>query len=74
LKPRIDTIHPPAAISGGEIELRGVDFCANGDKRPTVSIGSAAARLVVGGPKFIVARVPGDAGSDADGTARGPDH
>ena len=65
MKPRIDKIHPPAAITGGEIELRGADFCENGEKRPTVSIGSAAARLVVGGSNFIVARVPGDAGGSS---------
>ncbi len=59
--PLIESVSPPAAISGGEFEVRGADFSANGEKRPRARFGSVAARLVIGGSRYAVVRVPEEA-------------
>jgi sugar lactone lactonase YvrE len=60
-RPRIASITPPAAISGGEFEIRGSGLAQNGSVQPRARFGKACARLVVGGSRYIVARVPEDA-------------
>ncbi len=61
LKPLIASVKPPAAISGGEFEIRGEGFAANGDPKPRARFGSVGARLVVGGSRHVVVRVPDEA-------------
>ena len=60
-QPLIESVSPLAAISGGDFEVRGADFSANGEKRPRARFGSVAARLVIGGSRYAVVRVPEEA-------------
>lgn len=60
-RPLIDSVKPPAAISGGEFEIHGEGFAANGDPQPRARFGSVGARLVVGGSRYVVVRVPEEA-------------
>lgn len=60
-QPFIESVSPPAAISGGEFEVRGAEFSANGEKRPRARLGSVPARLVIGGRRYAVVRVPEEA-------------
>jgi hypothetical protein len=57
-KPRIHAIEPVAAVTGGEVHIRGDGFrSVNGD-RPRVNFGGVEGPLVVGSESFLVARVP----------------
>jgi sugar lactone lactonase YvrE len=60
-RPQIESVTPPAAISGGEFEIRGQGFTANGNPRVRARFGRVNARLVVGGSRYVVVRVPEDA-------------
>jgi sugar lactone lactonase YvrE len=60
-RPQIESVTPPAAISGGEFEIRGRGFVANGNPRVRARLGRVNARLVVGGNRYVVVRVPDDA-------------
>ena len=55
-KPQISRVTPPAAIAGGELQIRGKGF-ANSD-RPCVTIGEVGAPVIVGSDSFVIARVP----------------
>lgn len=55
--PVIKSIEPDAAITGGELRIRGTGFAAN-DDRPIVQIGSQKAHLVIASDKFLIVRVP----------------
>jgi len=55
-RPRIAEITPPAAIAGGELEIRGVGF--GKERRPRVMLGAVEAHVLVGSDSFVVARVP----------------
>ena len=55
-RPEISQITPPAAITGGELQIRGKSF-AVGD-RPRVTIGDVAAPLVIGSDSFLIVKVP----------------
>jgi sugar lactone lactonase YvrE len=57
-RPRIETVVPRAAISGGEIAIRGAGFIANGNQRPAVRLGAVPASLLVSSPNRLVVRVP----------------
>lgn len=61
-RPIIDSVSPPAAIAGGEVQIRGKNFTHA--PRPAVAIGGVLASLVVGSDQYVVARVP-------EGTGRG---
>lgn len=54
--PVISAIEPEAAISGGELRIRGAGFGTDG--RPVVQIGSQRAHLVVASNTLVIARVP----------------
>ncbi len=56
--PQIEAVSPAAAIAGGEIDLRGRGFSANGRTRPQVRIGGQPAGLLVSSPDRLVVRVP----------------
>jgi sugar lactone lactonase YvrE len=57
-KPRIETVTPRAAISGGEISIQGAGFTTNGNTRPAVRLGALSASLLVSSPSRLVIRVP----------------
>ena len=58
--PVIESVRPPAAIAGGDFEIRG-SHLANGERQSIVRFGEVPARLVVGGQHRIVVRVPDEA-------------
>ncbi|HEX4750694.1 MAG TPA: IPT/TIG domain-containing protein [Bryobacteraceae bacterium] len=55
-RPTIASIEPAAAISGGEIYIRGRNLTAGG--QPAVRLGNQAAHLVVASDSYIIARIP----------------
>lgn len=55
-RPLISTVDPPAAITGGELYIRGEHLASGG--RPTVRLGTQNAQLMVSGDSYIIARVP----------------
>jgi hypothetical protein len=55
-KPQISEVTPPAAIAGGELRIRGKGFARQ--DRPRVSIGEAAAPVIIGSDSLVIARVP----------------
>ena len=55
-KPQISEVTPPAAIAGGELRIRGKGFAKQ--DRPRVSIGEAAAPVIIGSDSLVIARVP----------------
>jgi hypothetical protein len=55
-KPVITGVQPEAAITGGELHIRGRNFANSG--RPSVRLGPQAAHLIVAGDSYIIARVP----------------
>ena len=58
-QPVIESVTPPAAMPGGEIQIRGKNFPVV--PRPVVTIGGCAAPLTVSSSHYIVARVPAEA-------------
>ena len=59
VRPTIATLEPPAAITGGELHIRGHHLMVGG--HPTVRLGNQQAHLIVAGDSYIVARVPDSA-------------
>ncbi|HEV2417616.1 MAG TPA: IPT/TIG domain-containing protein [Terriglobia bacterium] len=57
-RPAITEVAPKAAISGGEITIRGSGFTENGNAPPLVRFGGREASLLMSSPSRIVARVP----------------
>jgi sugar lactone lactonase YvrE len=55
-RPAIRSVEPALALPGGDFQIHGSGFCV--DPRPAVSIGDAAAPLIVSSGSLIVARVP----------------
>jgi hypothetical protein len=55
-KPQISQIAPPAAIAGGELQIRGKGFAKL--NRPRVTIGDVGAPVIVGSDSYVIARVP----------------
>ena len=53
------TIEPSAAITGGELHIRGQHLAVHG--RPSVKLGNQPAHLVIAGDSYIIARVPDSA-------------
>jgi sugar lactone lactonase YvrE len=49
-------VTPPAAIAGGELQIRGKGFAKT--ERPRVTIGEVGAPIVIGSDSFLIARVP----------------
>ncbi|MBV8553879.1 MAG: gluconolaconase [Acidobacteriaceae bacterium] len=56
MRPKISKVEPAAAITGGELHIRGQYLATNG--RPTVRLGNQTAHLIVAGESYIIARVP----------------
>ena len=55
-KPQIAQVTPPAAIAGGELQIRGKGFARSA--RPRVTIGEVGAPVVIGSDSLVIARVP----------------
>src|SRR5215468_11605536 len=55
-KPQIAQVTPPAAIAGGELQIRGKGFAKL--DRPRVLIGDIGAPVIVGSDSFVIAKVP----------------
>jgi sugar lactone lactonase YvrE len=55
-KPHIAQVTPPAAIAGGELQIRGKGFAKS--DRPRVLIGDVGAPVIIGSDSFVIARVP----------------
>ena len=60
-RPQIELLNPPAAIAGGDFELRGDHLSSDQGVRPIVRFGDVAGRLVVGASRRIVVKVPAEA-------------
>src|SRR5579863_154194 len=58
IKPQIEKIAPRAAISGGEIAIRGRGFSENGSGRPQVLFGNQPGSLLLSSANRLVVRVP----------------
>ena len=58
-KPEIAQVQPGAAITGGELEIRGTGFFR--DARPKVLVGDVQAPVIIGSQSFIIAKVPSGA-------------
>ena len=56
VRPTIVTVEPFAAITGGDLHIRGYNLAAGG--RPVVKFGNEPAHLIVAGDSYIIARVP----------------
>jgi sugar lactone lactonase YvrE len=56
IRPTIVSVDPFAAITGGDLHIRGYNLSASG--RPAVKLGNEPAHLVVAGDSYIIARVP----------------
>jgi sugar lactone lactonase YvrE len=56
LKPQISQVTPPAAIAGGELQIRGKGFAKS--DRPRVTIGDVGAPVIIGSDSLVIARVP----------------
>jgi hypothetical protein len=59
LRPTVTTIEPAAAISGGDLYIRGQNLASQG--RPVVRVGGKRAHLVIASNPYIIARVPDSA-------------
>ncbi len=55
-RPIITSVEPRAAITGGEVRIRGNHFAAEG--HPSVTFGDEPAGLVIASDDFVVAKVP----------------
>ena len=55
-RPQISQVVPPAAIAGGELQIRGKGFAKS--DRPRVTIGEVGAPVIIGSDSFVIARVP----------------
>ncbi len=55
-RPQISQVTPPAAIPGGEFQIRGKGMAGAG--RPHVTIGDVEAPVVIGSDSHVIVRVP----------------
>jgi sugar lactone lactonase YvrE len=55
-RPQIVQVSPPAAIAGGELQIRGKGFVKT--DRPRVTIGDVSAPVVIGSDSFVIVKVP----------------
>ena len=63
--PRIEAVHPAAALPGGEIAIHGAGFAGGNHIRPEVRFGNASASVMLASENMLIARVP----DGADGGA-----
>lgn len=70
-RPEIENVSPPAAIPGGEFQIRGRGFSREG--RPAVTIGEEPAAVIIGSDTYVIARVPEGAVAGEVTVANGSD-
>lgn len=63
LPPTIESVTPPAALPGGDIEVRGSNLGARGSVMPAVLVDGLSANLLMSRPSRLAFRVP-EAASD----------
>jgi len=56
--PRLDAVHPPAAMPGGEVEVIGTGLGTGNGLLPAVKIGDTQAYLLLSRPQRAIVRVP----------------
>src|SRR5207237_1356490 len=56
--PRIDAVHPRAALPGGEVRITGSGLRPVDLRRPKVQFGDVEGAVVISSDDFLVARVP----------------
>jgi sugar lactone lactonase YvrE len=61
--PRIEALHPSAALPGGEIRITGQALRPAELRRPSVKFGEIEGAVVISSDDFLVARVPAGAAS-----------
>ena len=71
-KPRIDSVWPPAAIPGGQLEVCGSGMAKRSGEQPEVRLGGVAGRIIVCSEQRLVVKVPEDA-SNGDVAIRAGD-
>src|SRR5689334_9741939 len=61
--PRIETVHPSAALPGGEVRITGTSLHPPELRRPKVRFGEIEGSILVSSDEFLIARVPAGASS-----------
>ena len=62
--PRIEAVHPGAALPGGEVRITGTSLMRPPElRRPRVSFGEIEGSVLISSDEFLVARVPAGASS-----------
>src|SRR5205814_8934071 len=61
--PRIDAVHPRAALPGGEVRITGSGLRPMELRRPRVRFGEIEGAVVISSDDFLIARVPPGASS-----------
>src|SRR5207245_9371658 len=61
--PRIEAVHPSAALPGGEVRITGSGLRPQDLRRPRVRFGEVEGAVVISSDEFLVARVPPGASS-----------
>jgi hypothetical protein len=61
--PRIEAVHPGAALPGGEVRITGKSLRPLDLRRPRVRFGEVEGAVVISSDEFLVARVPAGASS-----------
>jgi sugar lactone lactonase YvrE len=62
-KPHIESVHPAAALPGGEVRITGSSLRPSELRRPRVQFGEVDGSVVISADEFLVARVPYGAAS-----------
>ncbi len=61
--PRIEAVHPSAALPGGEVRITGTGLRPPELRRPRVRVGELEGAVLISSDEFLVARVPASASS-----------
>ncbi len=61
--PRIEAVHPSAALPGGEVRISGTGLRPPELRRPRVRFGELEGAVLISSDEFLVARVPASASS-----------
>src|SRR5437879_13456635 len=56
--PRIEAVHPSAALPGGEVRITGTGLRPPELRRPRVRFGALEGAVLISSDEFLVARVP----------------
>src|SRR5207245_10554445 len=67
--PRIEAVHPSAALPGGEVRITGTGLRPPARRRPRVRFGELEGALLISSDEFLIARVPASASSGPVGVS-----